>query len=90
MKQPRLLVMGVLAVMLVAVLALQRSKSAATGKLALPDTDSSYWTCMLIAGTLGTVLGDFVAGDAKPGLANASVVLGILLAMMFYLAAAGC
>ena len=91
MKQPRLLVMGVLAAMLISALALWRSKSAVIPdtdrKLALPDTDSSYWLCMLIAGTLGTVLGDFVAGDAKLGLTDASIVLSGVLAAIFYLGA---
>lgn len=88
MKQPRILVMGVLAVLLIAALALWRARSAATAdpdrKLALPDTGSNYWLCMLIAGTLGTVLGDFAAGDAKLGLGYASILLSLVLAMVFY------
>jgi uncharacterized membrane-anchored protein len=90
MKQPRLLVMGALAIALVAVLLWRRSKFAATiqtnstSKASLLDTDSKYWVCMLIAGTLGTVLGDFAAGDASLGLANASVMLSFVVGLVFY------
>jgi uncharacterized membrane-anchored protein len=39
---------------------------------------------MLIAGTLGTVLGDFSAVDASLGLGKASVVLSFVLGLIFY------
>jgi uncharacterized membrane-anchored protein len=88
MKQPRLMVMAVLAVMLVAALALAYARSGravlGAGNGALPDTGANYWLCMLIAGTLGTVLGDFAAGDAGLGLANASLVLSFVLGLIFY------
>ena len=88
LKQPRLWVMAILAIMLTAALALRRSGSVlpvdSDPKAALPVTDSIYWLCMLIAGTLGTVLGDFTAGDAGLGLARASIVLSCVLGLVFY------
>lgn len=88
MKQPRLYVMAALALMLIGASILPRRRSAATvqpdGRGALPATDSSYWLCMLIAGTLGTVLGDFTAVDAGLGLAKASAILSLMLASIFY------
>jgi uncharacterized membrane-anchored protein len=42
--------------------------------------DSGYWLAMLIAGTLGTVMGDFFSHDLHLGNAVASIVLSALLA----------
>jgi uncharacterized membrane-anchored protein len=47
---------------------------------ALPTTDGWYWTAMMIAGTLGTVIGDYSSFGLHLGTANASLVLGGLLA----------
>lgn len=88
MKQPRLLVMAILAVALAASMAAYRLRSPAALRslpAGLPDTGPIYWTCMLIAGTLGTVLGDYSAADAGLGLAKASVLLSFVLGSMFYL-----
>lgn len=87
LKQPRLLVMAVLAIFLAASMIVYRLRVQTTPRpmtSGLPDTGLIYWTCMLIAGTLGTVLGDYVAANAGLGLANASIVLSLLLGMMFY------
>jgi uncharacterized membrane-anchored protein len=88
MKQPRLLVMALLAMALAGAMAVYRHKSRGAlprPAAGLPDTGSLYWTCMLIAGTLGTVLGDYAAVDAGLGLGNASLVLSFVLGCMFYL-----
>jgi uncharacterized membrane-anchored protein len=88
LKQPRLLVMAVLVVALAVSMAAYRFKSRVEPRpmaSGLPDTCSIYWTCMLIAGTLGTVLGDYSAVDAGLGLAKASIALSFVLALMFYL-----
>jgi uncharacterized membrane-anchored protein len=87
LKQPRLLVMAVLAILLAGSMALYRRKARTTlapTASGLPDTGPIYWTCMLVAGTLGTVLGDYAAVNAGLGLANASIVLSLLLGSMFY------
>jgi uncharacterized membrane-anchored protein len=49
--------------------------------------DSGYWLAMLIAGTLGTVMGDFFSHDLHLGNALASIVLSALLAPFFLLGA---
>jgi len=46
----------------------------------VPKTDVQYWTAMLIAGTLGTALGDFAAGGL--GLGASSIVFLALLAVV--------
>lgn len=44
-------------------------------KVALPPVDLWYWATMLIAGTLGTAIGDYVSFGAGLGLPIASLVL---------------
>ena len=51
--------------------------------LKLPATDIPYWIAMLIAGTLGTATGDFVA-DAGLGLFYGSAVLTILFGAILF------
>src|SRR3954447_6870004 len=51
----------------------------------LPSTAWNYWLCMLIAGTLGTVVGDFTSFETGLGLAKSSIVLSLILAGVFYL-----
>ena len=52
--------------------------------LKLPATDTPYWIAMLIAGTLGTATGDFVAGPLGFGLFFGSAVLAVLFAAILY------
>jgi uncharacterized membrane-anchored protein len=61
------------------------TETARTRPFRLPTTDAKYWTAMLIAGTLGTVIGDLASFDSGLGTAYASLVLGILLAVIFFL-----
>src|SRR5580692_11648425 len=49
--------------------------------------DSGYWLAMLIAGTLGTVMGDFFSHDLHLGNAVASLVLSALLAPFLFVGA---
>jgi uncharacterized membrane-anchored protein len=49
--------------------------------------DFGYWLAMLIAGTLGTVMGDFFSHDLHLGNAVASIVLSALLAPFLVLGA---
>jgi uncharacterized membrane-anchored protein len=55
-----------------------------TSQPQLPATTWDYWLCMLIAGTLGTVVGDFTSFQAGLGLAKSSIVLSLILAGVFY------
>jgi uncharacterized membrane-anchored protein len=52
----------------------------------LPSTDAYFWTCMLVAGTLGTVAGDYLSFGSGMGLQTATIVLSVLLAAWLYLA----
>jgi len=74
-----------LAVLLAAVLLLDRTGRRSLAEPALPRTNGWYWTAMLIAGTLGTALGDAVADDLGLGVERASVLLGLVLAALLSL-----
>jgi uncharacterized membrane-anchored protein len=95
MKLPRLLVMAGLAVLLVAALLAswqfawrgQPEKAGNGGSLL--RADAGYWTSMFIAGTLGTVIGDYCSHNLGLGDAAASLVLGSILALMFVTARSG-
>jgi uncharacterized membrane-anchored protein len=60
-------------------------KSDAQGNLL--RADYGYWLAMLIAGTLGTVMGDFFSHDLHLGNAVASLVLSALLAPFLFVGA---
>jgi uncharacterized membrane-anchored protein len=49
----------------------------------LPTTDAFFWASMLVAGTLGTVAGDFSSFNSGLGLARATVMLCVLLGAWF-------
>jgi uncharacterized membrane-anchored protein len=57
------------------------------GQSNLLTADYGYWLAMLIAGTLGTVMGDFFSHDLHLGNALASTVLSALLAPFFVVGA---
>ncbi len=50
----------------------------------LPTTDAKYWTAMLIAGTLGTVVGDYASFNSGMGTLYASALEGAVLAALFF------
>jgi len=91
LKLPKSWVMTLLSLCLVAVVlystALSKSAEAVDGVKAdgLPLTDRYYWIGMLLAGTLGTVLGDYVSFNSGLGLglANSSLALSFLLVAWF-------
>ena len=56
---------------------------AAARKRLVLGADSAYWFCMLLAGTLGTVMGDYASHDLHLGDAKAAVALGLPLACLF-------
>ncbi len=72
-----------LAALMLAVMLLARVRRGATGRAsdALPAIDGAYWTTMLIAGTLGTALGDFCSKSGL-GLGGASIVLSVVVAVL--------
>ena len=77
---------GVLTALLLAMLVYARvpwrpPATTAPGRTGLPPTDAKYWCIMLVAGTLGTAIGDFVSFRSGLGLPIASVVLSGLVAV---------
>jgi uncharacterized membrane-anchored protein len=95
LRQPRLWVMAALGLALAIVVALawnawRRSGSAAQDAKALVlRADTAYWLSMLVAGTLGTVLGDYASHDLHLGDGRASVALGLVLALFFAVGSRG-
>src|SRR5215469_17081635 len=64
-------------------------RTAAGWPFALPITDARYWAAMLIAGTLGTVIGDFASFTSGLGTLRASAIEGGALALLFFIGRAG-
>ena len=95
MKLPRLWVIaGLTAILVVSLLASwQLSWRRLSDKNDGPDTvlraDFGYWVSMFIAGTLGTVIGDYCSHDLHLGDAEASILLGAVLASLFLMARNG-
>ena len=93
LKLSRLLVMAGLAALLVATLFASwqfawRKRTAKTGEGgSVLRADAGYWTSMFIAGTLGTVIGDYCSHNLHLGDAWASLLLSVLLALLFLAAA---
>jgi uncharacterized membrane-anchored protein len=92
LKFPWLAVMAGLAIFLIASAAFDSAfwsrpaiRGRNTDQSRLPTTTWNYWLCMLIAGTLGTVAGDFTSFETGLGLAKSSIVLSFVLASVFYL-----
>jgi uncharacterized membrane-anchored protein len=90
-KLPRLIGMAVLTVLLVAVAAIANRISAPSR-----DSDSSvlradgfYWAGMLVAGALGTVMGDYFSHNLRLGDARGALVLSAVLAVLFVVGARG-
>ncbi len=93
LKLPRPWVMTGLAVALALAIAFvrQRRQQAGIGdsKQTLLTADALYWISMLLAGTLGTVMGDYVSHNLHLGDALAALVLGLLLAVLFIVGSRG-
>ncbi len=60
-----------------------------TPKRLLLRADIPYWLSMLLAGALGTVMGDYVSHNLYLGDARASVVLSAILFCLFVIGARG-
>lgn len=92
LKLPRPWVMAGLAVLLaiaVAVIHERRRRSGTDRQRELLTADALYWIGMLLAGTLGTVIGDYVSHNLKLGDLMASVALGIPLVLLFVVGSRG-
>jgi uncharacterized membrane-anchored protein len=89
----RPLVMAILAVLLALVIALAwqtRWKSLGSEpKAAVLPADGPYWFGMLLAGTLGTVMGDYFSHNLQLGDAVGAIVLTAILAAMFVVGSRG-
>jgi uncharacterized membrane-anchored protein len=93
LRLPRPWVMAGLAVLLALSVAAawqlswRNAANKADAQSNLLRADYGYWLAMLIAGTLGTVMGDFFSHDLHLGNAVASLVLSALLAPFLVLGA---
>jgi uncharacterized membrane-anchored protein len=88
LRLPKLWVMAGLTVLLALSVGtawrlLWRSVGKNDAQSKLLRADSGYWLAMWIAGTLGTVMGDYFSHDLHLGNATASIVLSALLATFF-------
>jgi uncharacterized membrane-anchored protein len=94
LRQPRPWIMAALGFALAIVVTLvwnawRRSDSAREAKALVLRADAAYWLSMLLAGTLGTVLGDYASHDLHLGNARASLALGLVLAGFFAVGSRG-
>jgi uncharacterized membrane-anchored protein len=95
MKLPRTVVIVGLAALLIT--ALSASWQFVWGRLAektdgsdsVLRADTGYWASMFIAGSLGTVIGDYCSHDLHLGDGGASLVLVPILALLFVIARNG-
>jgi uncharacterized membrane-anchored protein len=92
MKLPRLFVIiGLTAALALAVIASwqlvwRRSSDTSDGVL---RADFGYWVSMFVAGTLGTVIGDYCSHDLHLGDAAASILLSPILGLLFVIVRGG-
>jgi uncharacterized membrane-anchored protein len=93
LKLPRVWVIAALAAVLGAALAAswqfvwRRRSDLGNGNVL--RADSGYWVSMFIAGTLGTVIGDYCSHDLHLDDGGASLLLGGILALLFVIARDG-
>ena len=75
--------LAVLAALLLLVMLVARTlRASGPGAQGLPIVDGMYWLTMLLAGTLGTALGDFSSFKTGLGLGGASIALSVLVAAL--------
>jgi uncharacterized membrane-anchored protein len=92
LKLPRTWVMAILVILLLAALWLSwqfawRRLAAKTGNLLRADL--GYWVSMFIAGTLGTVIGDFCSHNLRLDDAGAALLLSPIVALLFLIGQRG-
>jgi uncharacterized membrane-anchored protein len=89
----RPLLMAILAVALAVVIALawktRWQSQSGDPKAAVLRADAPYWLGMLLAGTLGTVMGDYFSHNLQLGDAVGAIVLTAILAAMFAVGSKG-
>jgi uncharacterized membrane-anchored protein len=85
--------MAILTIVLVLVIALawktRWTSQSGDPKAAVLRADAPYWFDMLLAGTLGTVMGDYFSHDLQLGDAVGAIVLTAILAAMFAVGSKG-
>ena len=69
-----------LAALLAAILVVERPSPTVWRNASVPDTNLYYWAAMMVAGTLGTAAGDYVADVLGLGAGGASLALCVVLA----------
>jgi uncharacterized membrane-anchored protein len=93
LRLSRLMVTLILSIILAAIVAVVWNAWRRSGGLDLKrlvlGADANYWLCMLVAGTLGTVLGDYFSHDLNLSNVLASIVLGLPLACCFIVGGRG-
>ena len=88
-RVPQLLVLLILATPFVVTLFLWRRAEARTpgawavSKGASPASSRPYWWTMLLAGALGTAIGDYSSYGLQLGNLKAALILGAILAVLF-------
>jgi uncharacterized membrane-anchored protein len=89
MKLPRIWIIAALTIVLAAALwttwqlVWRRLAYKADGASSVLRADTGYWVCMFIAGTLGTVIGDFCAHNLRLDDGGASLLLCPIVAVLF-------
>jgi uncharacterized membrane-anchored protein len=95
MKLPRVWVIAGLAALLAVAVAAgwqfawRRLSGKADGSDSVLRADAGYWVSMFIAGTLGTVIGDYCSHDLHLGDGGASLLLSPILGLLFVIARGG-
>jgi uncharacterized membrane-anchored protein len=93
LKLPRpFVIAGLAAILVLAVLAswqLAWRRMSGKGEDATLRADLGYWVSMFIAGSLGTVIGDYCSHDLRLGDGGASLLLVPVLALLFVVARNG-
>jgi len=89
LKLPRPWVMAGLAVLLAIAIASIHQRRIPDRRRELLTADWLYWIGMLLAGALGTVMGDYVSHNLKLGDLMASAALGVPLALLFIVGSRG-
>jgi uncharacterized membrane-anchored protein len=93
LKLPRTWIMACLALALTIAVTFawqaRRGTASIDRRRELLRANGLYWVSMLIAGTLGTVMGDYFSHNLKPGDGLASIALGAPLALLFIVGSRG-
>jgi uncharacterized membrane-anchored protein len=86
---PRSRVIVILTLALIVVVAIWYFARQWSTKVKILRADSGYWISMFLAGTLGTVIGDFFSYNLHLGDAVSSLALSAALAALFLIGARG-